>query len=153
MYSSCKLCSKNSVKKWLESDIKNFIKKIYLSCKYNCNRRSNDLVFAITEEDILELYYKQDEKCALSGQILTKIALEDKGVNKYNISIDRIDSSKGYTKDNIELIGSIINIMKNDIKEEDFLLFVSSITFVDFYNKKSWNIKKLIFKYNETITH
>jgi len=26
--------------------------------------------------------------------------------------------------------------MKNDIKEEDFLLFVSSITFVDLYNKK-----------------
>jgi len=62
--------------------------------------------------------------------------LEDKGVNKYNISIDRIDSSKGYTKDNIQLVGSIINIMKNDIKEEDFLLFVSSITFVDLYNKK-----------------
>jgi hypothetical protein len=135
--STCKKCSKNNVKKWLESDIKNFIKKIYLSCKHNCNKRSKDLVFAITEEDILELYYKQDGKCALSGQILTKIALEDKGVNKYNISIDRIDSSKGYTKDNIQLIGSIINIMKNDIKEEDFLLFVSSITFVDLYNKKS----------------
>jgi len=79
LYSCCKLCSKNNVKKWLESDIKNFIKKIYLSCKHNCNKRNKDLVFAITEEDILELYYKQDGKCALSCQILTKIALEDKG--------------------------------------------------------------------------
>lgn len=137
LYSSCKKCSKNSVKKWLESDIKNFIKKIYLSCKHNCNKRSKNLVFAITEEDIIELYYKQDGKCALSGQILTKIALEDKGINKYNVSIDRINSSKGYTKDNIQLVGSIINIMKNDIDEKDFILFVSSIVCVDLYNKKN----------------
>ena len=135
--STCKKCSKNSVKKWLESDIKNFIKKIYLSCKHNCNKRSKNLVFAITEKDIIELYYKQYGKCALSGQILTKIALEDKGINKYNVSIDRINSSKGYTKDNIQLVGSIINIMKNDIDEKDFILFVSSIVCVDLYNKKN----------------
>lgn len=137
LYSSCKKCAKNSKKKWLESDIKNFIKKIYLSCKHNYFRRSKDLVFAITEEDILELYYKQDGKCALSGQILTKIALNDKGINKYNISIDRINSSKGYTKDNIQLVGAIVNIMKNDIDEKDFILFVSSIVCVDLYNKKN----------------
>lgn len=134
--STCKKCSKNSVKKWLESDIKNFIKKVYLSCKHNCLGRSKDLVFAITEEDILGLYYKQEGKCALSGEILTKIAFEDKGINKYNISIDRINSSKGYTKDNIQLVGAIINIIKNDMEENDFMLFVSSIVCVDLYNKK-----------------
>lgn len=57
------------------------------------------------------MYYKQEGKCALSGEILTKIALEDKGINKYNVSIDRINSSKDYTKDNIQLVGAIINIM------------------------------------------
>jgi len=137
LYPSCKKCAKNSQKKWLESDIKNFIKKVYISCKSNCVRRSKDLVFAITEEDILELYYKQNGKCALSGQILTKIALEDKGINKYNVSIDRINSSKGYTKDNIQLVGAIVNIIKNDMEEKDFILFVSSIVCVDLYNKKN----------------
>lgn len=91
----------------------------------------------MTEEDILELYYKQDGKCALSGQILTKIALEDKGINNYNVFIDRINSSKDYTKDNIQLVGAIINIIKNDIEEKDFMLFVSSIVCVDLYNKKN----------------
>lgn len=134
LYSSCKNCSKNNIKKWLESDIKNFIKKIYLNCKHNCNKRNKDLVFDITEKYIIELYYKQEGKCVLSGETLTKIALENNGINNFNISINRIDSSKGYTKDNIQLVGSIINIMKNDIIEKDF--FVSSITFVDLYNKK-----------------
>jgi hypothetical protein len=137
LYSSCKKCAKNSQKKWLESNIKNFIKKVYISCKSNCVRRSKNLVFAITEEDILELYYKQDGKCAISCEILTKIALEDKGINKYNVSIDRINSSKGYTKDNIQLVGAIVNIIKNDIEEKDFILFVSSIVCVDLYNKKN----------------
>ena len=84
----------------------------------------------------MELYYKQEGKCALSGEILIKIALEDKGINKYNVSIDRINSSKGYTKDNIQLVGAIINIMKNDIDEKDFMLFISSIVCVDLYNIK-----------------
>ena len=53
--------------------------------------------------------------------------LTDGEINDYNISIDRKDSSKGYTKDNIQLVGAIINIMKNDIDEKDFLLFVSTI--------------------------
>lgn len=136
LHSNCKKCSKNISKKWLESDIKNFIKKVYLSCKHNCLNRRKNLVFDITEEDILELYYKQEGKCSLSGEILTKNALEDTGVNKYNVSIDRIDSSKGYTNDNIQLVGAIINIMKNDIKENDFILFVDSIVFVNLYNKK-----------------
>jgi hypothetical protein len=126
------VCSKNNIKKWLESDIKNFIKKVYLTCKYNCLNRRKNLVF-----DISELYYKQEGKCILSGEILTKNDLEDKSVNKYNVSIYRIDSSKGYTNDNIQFVGiAFINIMKNDIKENDFILFVDSIVFVNLYNKK-----------------
>ena len=52
----------------------------------------------------------------------------DGEINDYiHLSIDRKDSSKGYTTDNIQLVGAIINIMKNDIDEKDFLLFVSTI--------------------------
>jgi len=46
--SNCKKCCKINVKKWLEFDIKNFIKKIYLSSKHNCYKRSKDLKFDIT---------------------------------------------------------------------------------------------------------
>lgn len=68
---------------------------------------------------------------------MRKIALNNNGLNKYNVSIDIIDSFKGYMVDNIQLIGAIINIMKNDIEEKDFLLFIESIVFLDSYNKKS----------------
>jgi hypothetical protein len=35
-------------------------------------------------------------------------------------SIDRIDSSKGYTPDNCRVVLWIINQAKNDISEDDF---------------------------------
>lgn len=126
--SNCKNCGIKKAKKWLESDVKNFIKKAFLSCKHNCAKRNKELEFSISETDILDLYHKQEGKCALSGEKLTMIVnLTDGEINDYNVSIDRKDSSKGYTRDNIQLVGSIINIMKNDMDEKDFLLFVSTI--------------------------
>ena len=84
------------------------------------------LEFNITELDILNLYNKQNGNCSLqdpksvlklihfnivflSGENLTiKANLDNGKLNRYNISIDRIDSLKGYTVDNILLTGAII---------------------------------------------
>lgn len=38
-----------------------------------------------------------------------------------NVSIDRIDSSRGYTEDNVQFISFIANILKKDMSEEEFL--------------------------------
>ena len=53
---------------------------------------------------------------------------------------DRKDSSKGYTVDNIQLVGAIINIMKNDIDEKDFLMFVSAVAINSILDEKESNI-------------
>lgn len=49
-------------------------------------------------------------------------------VNKYSTfsnplapSIDRIDSSRGYYKDNVQIIFNCINKMKNDLPNDDFI--------------------------------
>ena len=54
---------------------------------------------------------------------------------------DRKDSSKGYTVDNIQLVGAIINIMKNDIDEKDFLMFVSAVAMNCILDKRDVNNK------------
>ena len=38
-----------------------------------------------------------------------------------NMSLDRIDSSKGYVEDNICITTIAINIAKNDLSKEDFI--------------------------------
>lgn len=63
---------------------------------------------------------KQNNRCALSD-----IPFETKG--RFAFSIDRIDSSKGYTKDNVQLVLEIINRMKLDTPNELFIALCNAI--------------------------
>lgn len=72
-------------------------------------------IHEITVKDIEELYEEQDGKCALSGQELS-FTYTDNNI----ISIDRIDSDKGYTKDNIQLTTFIVNQAKSNLFLEEF---------------------------------
>lgn len=78
------------------------------------NAKSRGLSCDITIEDIWELYIKQNKYCNLSG-----LPIQFK--KPTTASVDRIDSSKGYTLDNIQLVHKTINIMKMDLPDQDFI--------------------------------
>jgi hypothetical protein len=81
----------------------------------------NGLDFELTYLDIKNQYLKQGGLCFYSGQ---KIRMPDKQIDCCNIdiaSIDRIDSSKHYTADNIVLVTKEINLFKSDKSQERFL--------------------------------
>lgn len=108
------------------------INRVYLQTRYNHTRRSKEMDFTITLDDIKCQYAKQDGKCALSRLQFTHNAYTNSkenshNINKWNVSIDRIDSNKGYTKDNIQLVCAIINRMKTDLDEKEFLLLCNDI--------------------------
>ena len=72
-------------------------------------------------EDMLEIWNKQSGIC-----IYSKVKLEkcnNRNVNNpiYSMSLDRIDSSKGYIKDNIQFISIAMNHMKNSMTHEQTL--------------------------------
>ena len=100
----------------------------YLALKYKLNaalkgsrRRSKDknMFNDLNLEYLLYLWSKQDGKCALTGIPMTYKFYEGR-VNT-NLSIDRIDSSKGYTKDNVQLVTMVANQMKNDLSVEELV--------------------------------
>ena len=70
-------------------------------------------------EFIMYLWAKQNGKCAITGLDMTYKFYEGR-VNT-NVSIDRIDSSKGYTKDNVQLVCMVANQMKNDLTQSQLL--------------------------------
>lgn len=77
-----------------------------------------DKEVSITIEEAWEIYLKQNRKCALSGMDISF----SKG-KKYpqTASIDRIDSTKGYVKDNIQWLHKDINRIKSDLKQDYFI--------------------------------
>ena len=96
----------------------------FTTIKRNAERRN--IEFDITIEYIWEIFVKQNKKCALSGKDLKfgRIVRDKKGKN---VSVDRIDSSKGYVNGNIQWIDKQINIMKNNLNETEFLQLCNDI--------------------------
>ena len=76
-------------------------------------------------EYMMEIYNGQKGKCALSGREMTY--KRGCGNVPTNISIDRIDSSKGYVKGNIQLVCRIVNLIKNEWAQEEFINFCRDI--------------------------
>jgi hypothetical protein len=66
-------------------------------------------------ETLYEVFKAQDGKCALTGLPMTWKTDED-----MSLSIDRIDPLRGYDRDNVRLVCTRINIMRSDLRDEDF---------------------------------
>jgi len=85
---------------------------------YKLRKKVSKLPFNITPQYIYELYNK-NHYCKLSGIDLS-IDLS-KTVQQQNISIDRINSDKGYEIGNIQLLDKRINMMKGALNDDDFI--------------------------------
>lgn len=119
---SCQIKIKKDQTKKRMSDI--------VTCLYDHGKRSktaeNKGGFQLSKEDIEDLLEKQSYKCYYTGITFTKV-LED--TNKLNHpTLDRIDSSKGYTKDNVVICTWWSNISKNDLSKEDFIEMCKKVT-------------------------
>lgn len=91
----------------------------YWSCIITDARRRNIKV-EITMPDIWDQYLKQDKKCNLSGQNIS-FASHHTQLKNQTCSVDRIDSNKNYTVDNIQIVHKDVNMMKWDIDCQEFI--------------------------------
>ena len=88
--------------------------------KHNAKHPTNVRDFDITVPFLVDLFERQAGRCALSGlPMLTTTYIDerpdDKRTNPNKLSIDRIDSSRGYTEDNVQLLRWRANCMKSDM--------------------------------------
>lgn len=72
----------------------------------------------IDENFIVDLIVKQNNRCALSGILFSEAALP---------SIDRIDSTKDYTKNNIQIVIMEINYMKRSMSQDLFISLCKAV--------------------------
>lgn len=80
-----------------------------------------ELEFSITIEYTWELLKKQEFKCALTGLPISCTRNYGKQPTLQTASLDRRDSSKGYVEGNVQWLHKIVNCMKNDWSNEEFI--------------------------------
>jgi len=109
----------NKFKKYIEKYQANNPKKIILSC---CKQRAKrlNLAFDLTEDDLII-----PEKCPFLDVPLTYI--RGQGRQGSNLSIDRIDSTKGYVKGNIQIISDLANRMKQNATPNQLVAFAKGV--------------------------
>lgn len=86
--------------------------------------REKDPNHNLSYEFLERLLRKQAGLCALTG---IPLEMSHKGIRNKNtrVSLDRIDNSKGYTKDNVQLVVVTANLAKNSGANDDFWRFLA----------------------------
>ena len=124
---------------WRENNFQE-VKKILTFLRANLNRAANRGASSQKIEVSLDYVYhvgaSQDFFCALTGDELefTRGGTYwlGKWCNPNSCTIDRIDSSKGYVEDNIQLIPWRANCLKQHLNNDEFIDFCKDVAF---YNK------------------
>lgn len=121
---ACKLCEKERCRlkrlKNYSDDIVKVLRGVYNGAK---QRSGHSLDFKV--DFLIAMYKKQHGKCAISGLEMT--GKRGKGRYPYNVSIDRIDSSIGYLKSNIQLVCGQVNMMKGTLHTQELITICQNI--------------------------
>lgn len=134
---TCKKCQAIRATEYRQKN-KDFVAKIKVNYRNSfdgfiqtslgeCRRRSkyNNKEFNLDSEFLSSLWQSQNGLCKFTGQPL-EYTKAPKIKNPFQASLDRIDSSKGYTKDNVRWVCWFINQMKMDYSEEEFIKLIKT---------------------------
>lgn len=91
-----------------------------------------EIKFNITIEEAWNQFIKQEKKCTLTGEKLNFIRNYKTNQINQTASLDRIDSSKDYTPDNIQWIHKDINRFKANFEESKLVELCRSVVYPNF---------------------
>lgn len=119
----CKTCYIQQRKNTKTSSIHGRLRETLNNAKESSRTKRREINISL--KNLVALWEKQKGRCFYSG-----IQMTFDGVDKYRtVSLDRIDSSKGYVGDNIVLCCAIVNVMKNNLPVESFVALCENIVY------------------------
>ncbi len=78
--------------------------------------------FTIAREDLSALWAKQGGLCYLSGVPMVKEAR-----SLFSVSVDRLDNSRGYERDNVALVSKAANLARNTSTVDEFHVWLKAV--------------------------
>lgn len=124
VYTYCKSCVAKQQFSYRSERLKiqtveHFIQSLLTTCRIRAKKKG--ILFELTVNDILVKLVSQQFTCCYSSLPLT----HKPGDNRF--SIDRIDSSKGYTVENTVLTTGVLNSMKGAQTVENFVAMCGKV--------------------------
>lgn len=121
----CKECAALYNKK-RSGELRPRILKCLSTSKESSEKRG--LKWDLDYETLQSIYINQDGKCAISGEKLSFERVPRKSKESRTLmTIDRIDNSRGYLKDNIQFVTLQVNQAKSSYSMEDLLIMCENI--------------------------
>ena len=102
-----------------------FIAQLLYNTKTRAEKKK--LEHTLTFNFLKDLLEKSAYKCALTGQMMNLRSDGRKKANAFKCSLDRIDSEKGYTEDNVRFVCWAVNQMKADRTDEEFKFWINTL--------------------------
>lgn len=91
-------------------------------CKIRDSAKKRKLEFDLSIEDAWNIFLRQRRLCALTHLPITFAKSQiDHIRGGCSASLDRIDSTKGYVKNNVQWVHKDVNRMKSNFSEEKFV--------------------------------
>lgn len=120
-YQTCKRCSSGKI-------LSNFRESFINNIRKNASLRNKIFSMDVTPEYLYSLLEAQNFKCAISGDnLLPEDCSLDHVRKELPLSLDRIDSTKGYIRGNLQWVTKRINWMKGDMSMTDFIALCNKI--------------------------
>ena len=120
----CKKCKSSSDRN--RFGYKDLMQHHWRSIQRSAKRRGFE--FEITIQHAWDVFEKQNKQCAISSiPIVLGKTREEYASGITTASLDRIDSSKGYIKGNIQWVHKKINIMKSNYTLDEFIYYCRKI--------------------------
>ena len=107
---------------WKIPEVQNVTSMYYHKLKKCAEKRK--LVFDVSREYLDEIFIKQNKKCVYTGYDLYFGNSKIRGT----ASLDRIDSTQGYVKNNIQWVHKDVNTIKWDLSHNKFVEICKLIT-------------------------
>lgn len=102
------------------------------NARSHCLRSKGRLQCLLTLDDIKDLWERQGGICPYTGRALINAPSTGASqitcpLTSYRASLDRIDSSKGYTVDNVQFVAYAVNIAKHALSSDEFIDFCKAV--------------------------
>ena len=117
----CKKCANNKLENNGHAGFYKEVLRASFAHKYKTSAEIRNIEWDVSFEYLADLLIEQDFKCALSGEDLDAMEVSN------NCSLDRIDSSKGYVKGNLQWVTSMVNMCKQGYTQEEFIKMCKQI--------------------------